>query len=173
MNSKQLDKLFRAMKDGNNGVFDEIYEQTRKTVYAFILTYTLSRADADDVMQDTYIRVMRSISNYEDGTNAMAWLIQIAKNTALNLLRKKKREIPTDFSANTVKFGTYVLDTDDSVMGAIAKWLSPDEQQIVILHTVAGYKHREIAEITDKPLGTVTWTYKNAVKKLNAALSGK
>lgn len=173
MNSKQLDRLFRDMKEGDGTAFEEIYEQTRKTVYAFILTYTMSRADADDATQDTYIRVMRSISHYEVGTNAMAWLLQVAKNTALNLLRKKKREIPTDFAANEVKFGTYVLDTDDSVMGAIVKCLTAEEQQIVILHSVAGYKHREIAVITEKPLGTVTWTYKNAVKKLNTALRGK
>ena len=45
------------------------------------------------------------------------------------------------------------------------KVLNEDELQIVLLHVVAGYKHREIAAMLDKPLGTVTWTYNNAIKK--------
>ncbi|MCM1042836.1 MAG: sigma-70 family RNA polymerase sigma factor [Corallococcus sp.] len=49
--------------------------------------------------------------------------------------------------------------------------LNDDEMQIVVLHAVAGYKHREIAQILGKPQGTVTWTYKNAITKLQNYLS--
>ena len=51
------------------------------------------------------------------------------------------------------------------VIPAMRKVLGQEELQIVLLHVVSGYKHREIAEFLGKPLGTVTWTYKNAVRK--------
>ena len=51
--------------------------------------------------------------------------------------------------------------------------LREEEAQIVILHVVGGYKHREIAELVKKPIGTVTWTYKNAIAKLKAYLEAE
>ena len=59
---------------------------------------------------------------------------------------------------------------DTTVTDAMKKVLTADEAQIVMLYVVAGFKHREIAEIVKKPVGTVLWTYNNSLKKLRKYL---
>ncbi|MBR2974450.1 MAG: RNA polymerase sigma factor, partial [Clostridia bacterium] len=101
-----------------------------------------------------------------DDTNFSAWMLQIAKNLAFNHLNKAKRVVATD------DFSTYSVDAKvDEMTEILNKALSLDERQVVVLHAVAGYKHREIAQIVGKPIGTVTWVYKNALAKLKKYLT--
>ena len=106
----------------------------------------------------------KGISTYRSGTNARAWLLQIAKNVALNDLKKKKREIPTE----NVEIGSY--EYTGTVTDVMEKVLSEEEQRIVTLHVLWKYKHREIGEILGCPTGTVTSKYKRAIEKLEKSL---
>ena len=115
-------------------------------------------------MQTTYLYVKKGISTYRSGTNARAWLLQIAKNVALNDLKKKKREIPTE----NVEMGSY--EYTGTVTDVMEKVLSEEEQRIVTLHVLWKYKHREIGEILGCPTGTVTSKYKRAIEKLKKSL---
>ena len=90
----------------------------------------------------------------------------------MNFLKRSGYERQTDFSeCEPSDDGESVeKQADTTVTDAIAKVLNGDEAQIVKLHVVAGLKHREIAEITGKPLGTVLWTYNNSLNKLRKYL---
>ena len=81
----------------------------------------------------------------------------------------------TDFNENEYLKPSYD-DTkfDDMPIFRIAKEiLNQEELEIVLLYVVSGYKHREIADMLDKPLGTILWTYNNSIKKLKKAVEGK
>lgn len=80
-----LDKLIKRLKNGDSSAFDEIYNQTRKSVYYVALSILRDKPLAEDVMQTTYIRVLKNLNSYTIGTNALAWIVKIAKNEALNL----------------------------------------------------------------------------------------
>ena len=106
-----------------------------------------------------------NISQYKHGTNGRAWIFQIAKNHALNELKRNKRTESIegmDFPSGGFEHGT--------VMDAMSRALSEDEQQIIILHVLWGYKHREIADLLGCPTGTVTSKYKRAIAKMKNAL---
>ena len=91
-----LDKYIKKLINGDASAFDEIYNQTRKSVYYAALAVLRDKALAEDVMQTTYMRVLKSIQSYTLGTNASAWIIKIAKNEALNIKKLIMREKPVN-----------------------------------------------------------------------------
>ena len=166
MGARDLNALLMRISQGDNAAFEELYVQTRRGVYSFLYSYFHNTADTEDAMQTTYLHVKRGISSYRSGTNARAWLLQIAKNVALNELKKKKREIPTE----DVELGAGEYTGTNTVTDFMEKVLSEEEQRIVTLHVLWKYKHREIGELLGCPTGTVTSKYKRAIEKLKKSL---
>lgn len=162
----EMDRLLVRIAGGDNAAFEELYARTARGVYAFLYTYLHNSADTEDAMQTVYLKVKTGIHSYRKGTNARAWLLQIAKNHALNELKKRKREVPTEFIEITAdeRFG------ENTVTDAMRRTLTEEEQRIVTLHVLWDYKHREIAQMLNCPIGTVTSKYKRAIEKLRNTL---
>ncbi|MGN0795432.1 MAG: RNA polymerase sigma factor [Christensenellales bacterium] len=164
MDNKTLNKLLQGIANGDNEAFANFYEITKKGVYAFV-SYYLPKEDAEDVMQDVYLLIRANAYKYQPDTNAKAWILQIAKNQSLNKLKKEKRYVPLEAAAEKG-----VCERYNSVSDVMKKCLSQEEYEIVTLHVVWGYKHKEIAEMISAPTGTVTSKYKRAVDKVKAAI---
>ncbi len=167
MKGKELDKLLVRISEGDNAAFERLYEQTRRGVYSFLYTYFHNQADTEDAMQSVYLNLKRGIHTYRHGSNASAWILQIAKNLALNEINKKKREVPTeeiDLGSTPHEGGRYEMND------LMQRTLTEEEQQIVTLHVIWNYKHREIGEMLGLPVGTVTSKYKRSLEKLKNAL---
>lgn len=139
-------------------------------LYNFALRMTNNPADADDLVQDTYLKAFRFWDKYEQGTNIRAWLFRIMKNSYINVYRKESKEPDTvdyddvkDFY-NTIKDDTVDSNDlqesvfgnllDDEVARAVAD-LPEDFRTVVILCDIEGLPYEEIAEFVDTPLGTV------------------
>lgn len=173
MDKKYLDNLIADMQQkSDENAFAEFYSLTKNGLYSFLLAILKDRAKTEDIMQDTYIKFRLGIQSYKTGTNPTAFLMQIGKRLAFNELRKGIRETDTDYAIWDMpdKSPDISESTDTTVLDAIKKYLSRDEAQIVMLHVVSGYKHREIAALLEKPLGTVIWSYNNSIKKLKKIL---
>ena len=165
-----LDKFIKRFINGDASAFDEIYNRTRKSVYYVVLSVLRDKALAEDVMQTTYIRVLKSIQSYTLGTNASAWIIKIAKNEALNVKRVRMREQSVDENENLTLFGVSEPDTYGELTDLAKRLLTDDEFSILMLVTACGYKRKEIGKMLDMPIPTVTWKYQNALSKLRNAL---
>lgn len=160
-----------ALQQGDENAFEDIYNDTKRGLFAFILSICRNYHTAEDMMQTAYIRLRTTISSYRAGENAYAWLYTIAKNAALNEMARQKREKSTDAFEEESTFGTYSIDEECSPITTVMnKVLGEEERQIVTLHVISGFKHREIAEMLEKPLGTELWTYNNALAKLKREL---
>lgn len=168
MDNRKLNAYAARIRTGDNGAFIRLYEATKKGVFSFVYSIVGNFQTAEDVTQETYLRVKTRISSYADGTNFSAWLLQIAKNLSYDTVEKRRRETPTDFAENDL--GTCEIPADKPMIRAVRNALDEREGNIVLLHAVSGYKHREIAKLLDMPLGTVTWSYKNAITKLKKYL---
>ena len=84
------------IKDGDMSAFDQLYTETSKGVYFMALSVLKDRGLAEEIMQETYIRMLKNLDSFDDGKNAMNWLLTMAKNLAINLYNRNKREIITD-----------------------------------------------------------------------------
>lgn len=157
------------IKDKNNVFEKELlpHIDALKT-FAFHLTY--NENDADDLVQETYMKAYRFIDKYIEGTNAKAWLFKILKNAYINEYRKKsKRPTQVDFE-DIVNYhdsddasSTSYLDLreeifqnmmGDEVTIAINR-LPIDFRTVILLCDVEGFTYEEISKIINVPIGTV------------------
>lgn len=166
MNKKELDLLMCKIAVGDDNAFTLLYEKTKRGVFAFVYSYLQNYADTEDVMQETFIAVKQKAKLYKANTDARAWLLQIAKNLSLDELRKRKQRIE---KAETIHNEPYE-EPRLPFLDELTKTLSDKEREIVLLHAVWNYKHKEIAHMKELPLGTVTWIYKTALAKLKKEL---
>lgn len=168
MSKAEINALLVRTANGDNAAFEKLYALTKKGVFAFLHTYLHNYADTEDAMQTVYLKIKTGISSYSAGTNGSAWVLQIAKNHALNELKKRRQTVELDETTVAVEMPAF--SGGSGVTEAMEKALSEEEQRIVALHVLWDYKHREIAQMLDYPTGTVTSKYKRAIEKLRKAL---
>lgn len=169
MEQSQINRLLCRVAAGDEQAFETLYIQTRNGIFSFLYSYLPNYHDCEDAMQDVYLKIRQGIGTYRQGTNGSAWMLQIAKNHALNILQARKRHPGVELDQLTVAAeDTTVLRL--TVLEAMRRALSGEEQRIVTMHVLWGYKHRQIAQMLDCPTGTVTSKYKRAMDKLRAAL---
>ena len=165
----KLDREVERLRAGDRDALERIYDQTYRAVFYAIYYILKDRAASEDILQETYLAAYRKLDRFQGG-NLTGWLVTIGKNLAINEYQKRRKEINVDFQENESLFGVYRVEerTETPLIDLADKILSEEEFQILALCAVAGYKRREVAEILKIPLGTVTWRYHEAIKKLKA-----
>ena len=168
-----LDLALIKIAKGDMEALEDVYNQTRKGVFNLVLPMVRDYYLAEDVTEQTYVLIYERAKQYQKGTSPINWILTIAKNLALKEIEKNNREIVTDFQEgenSNLVFENAPSEYDTPITNLANQVLSPEEYQILMLHAVSEYKHREIADILNIPLGTVTWKYNEAVKKLKQAI---
>jgi RNA polymerase sigma-70 factor (ECF subfamily) len=173
--------ILAAMSDRRVGTapdrseLDERFEQEAipllREMYAAAVRLTRNPTDAEDLLQETYLRAYRGFGGFQEGTNLRAWLYRILTNAFINTYRKRQRE-PQMVSDDELeewylyeKLGgegaeasaeAQVLERlpDEDVQDALAD-LPEQFRLAVLLADVEGFSYKEIAEILDIPIGTV------------------
>jgi len=164
MNHKELDVYIEKYINGEAIAFDEIYKETKKSVYLSIYSIIKDQSLIEDVMQDTYLKAINSIEYYKLGTNFKAWISRIARNTSLNLVKKRNKEDIIEVEANPHIYNDQL--NSHPLLDIALKILDGYEKEIIIYRIVLGHKFKEIGNIMGLPLGTVFWIYKNAISKI-------
>ncbi|MEW6194042.1 MAG: sigma-70 family RNA polymerase sigma factor [Bacteroidota bacterium] len=157
----------------------------RDSLYNYALRLTGDEDDADDLVQETYLKAFRFFDKFERGTNCKAWLFRILKNSYINDYRKLKKEpgkVDYDdvqnfyetIKSDEVESKHYEQDAfsnllDDDVSSALAK-LPEDFRTVIILSDIEGFTYEEIADFVDIPVGTVRSRLHRARKMLYAQL---
>jgi len=170
--SQCLDDCIHAMAAGDSSGLEVLYEKASPAVFGFALSILKNRQDAEDVLQDCFISAYGGAAGYRAHGKPMAWLITIARNLCMQKLRERKRtsDIPEEDWERYLESLDRVSAEDKIVLSECMRTLTDEERQIVVLHAVGGFKHREIAELTDIPLPTVLSKYSRAIKKLRKHL---
>lgn len=169
------EELLRRVGLGDREAFSQLYQNTDRTIYSFILSILKNPQDAEEVMQETYLKVWTSASAYQAQGKPLAWMFTIARNLCYMKFRDQKRmaDIGLD-ELSGEEIGEVCLPlenlADAMVLRTALEILKEDERQIVLLHASAGLKHREIAAGLEMPLATVLSKYNRAIKKLKQHL---
>jgi RNA polymerase sigma-70 factor (ECF subfamily) len=172
----------------DRGRFTELAMPHMQALYSAALRMTRNPADAEDLVQETFLKAYRAFDRYEDGTNLRAWLYKILTNTFINSYRAAKRrpekadvediedlylyrrlgELRGD-EGRSAEDEVFDRFTDDEVKLAIESL--PEAFRIaVLLADVEGFSYKEIAEITEVPIGTVMSRIHRGRKALQKAL---
>jgi RNA polymerase sigma-70 factor (ECF subfamily) len=157
------------------------------SLYGAAIRLTRNPTDAEDLVQETYLRAYRGFAGFQEGTNLKAWLYRILTNSYINIYRKKQREPQTAEGPEDVE-EWYLYDrlggrnvegsAEEAVLDQIpdqavkeAVESLPERFRLpVLLADVEGFSYKEIAEIMDTPIGTVMSRLHRGRKALEKAL---
>ena len=179
---KDADLINRYFK-GDAKALEFLISRYLNQVYGFAFYLTKNSADADDITQETFVKIWKNLKKYDPAKNFKTWALTIAKNTALDFFKKKKM----------LNFSDFINDGDSSSLEAIPDPEPlPDEllfkknlaqelnkiieqlpkaaELIIKLHHQQELTFQEIAEITEQPLNTVKSRYRRALIKLRSLL---
>lgn len=170
--NREIDIQIEALALGDIEALAGLYPYISKPVYSYALSILKNRHDAEDILEDTLLNIHKSAASYKPSGRPMSWIMGITSNLCYNKLRREKRLVPgsiEDILPDAVDY-TASDPQDSAIIKICMEQLSDIERQIVMLHVLAGLKHRETAQILLLPLSTVLSKYSRALKKLRAAL---
>lgn len=167
-----IEAYIERIAGGDKEALASLYEQTHAAVYGFALSILKNKQDAEDVEHDTYLQIWKAACSYTPAGKPLSWMFTITRNLARMQLRKASRTVtvsPEDWQGMFADEPA-VNHEDRLILASLLEILSDEERQIVMLYTMTGLKHREIAELLDLKLSTVLSKYTRAIKKLRNAL---
>ena len=171
VDEKQFHACMKKIKAGDKAALHEIYEKYIGYIYSVVFQVVMNREDAEDITSEFFIKLWKLADTYRSGKGHKAWMATIARNMAIDLLRKNKREVLTEDFADSISDNASDDDVEGEVLAdmslqAALDTLKPGEREIVNMKIMGELTFQEIADILKQPMGTVTWRYQNAIKKL-------
>ena len=182
MTEHEFYTAIKGLAKGNKDMLHAIYDAYGRLIYTIVYDILKNREDAEDVTSEFFIKLIRVAGTYQKKTSHRAWLIRIARNMAIDLLRKRGHEYllheTEDAPQDQLEEGGTVETTstvEEHVvlaedMRQAIQTLSDREREVLDLKLVGDLKFREIAKTLGQPLGTVTWLYNQGIKKLRRCL---
>src|SRR4030042_2912213 len=176
-------KLIEEYLNGREEAFAELLKKYLGPVYNFLCRITNSKEAAEDIAQDVFLKVWKNIQRFDQNRNFKTWIFAIAKNTALDYLRKK-RELPFSIFTNDEgnnkleeikdeeKLPDEILEQSDLVekLDEILQKLPPHYRAILVLHYKEDLTLHEVAEILDEPYNTIKSRHQRGLAQFRKAI---
>ena len=168
----QIESFLAQIAAGEREGLQGLCRLIQTDVYAYALSKTGSRQDADDVAQDTFVQIYKYAKQYKPQGKPLAWIFTIELNLIRRLFQLRKRTVNFEEKLQNTDSGVDVETqvVNNQFLQAMLRLLNEEEREVVALHIVSGLKHREIAKLLGKPLSTVLSKYNRAIKKLQNIL---
>lgn len=183
MNEQQFENAVARMVQGDKTALKEIYISYAGYIYRIIYEVLQNKENAEDVTSEFFIRLWDKADQFKPGSGHKGYLAVIARNMAVDFLRKHKKEELTALLQDLGEEGEEQKkgsrkpaedkssQVEEQVIGSMTirqalDMLKPSERQIISLKILGEMTFKEIAAAMEIPMGTVTWKYQNAVKKL-------
>lgn len=166
------ESLFSRIEAGEKEAFCTLYQQTSNAVFSYALSLLRNRTDAEDAMQETFLKIRSAAHLYTPMGKPMAWIFTITRNICMMKYRRQKHfsAISVEEIREDVDFHQIEDREDRIVLETAFQVLSQEECQIIVMHAVSGLRHREISELLHIPLSTVLSKYRRGLKKLRRQL---
>lgn len=191
--SRELSRLLARAGLGDRAAFARLYELSSAHLFAVILRINRDRAQAEDVLQEVYVNVWRAAQSFDAAqSQPLTWLTSIARNRAIDSLRRKQTEpsllsstLPAPLGNDSNEERDVYDDVADNAPGPLAllaqasdaralsqcmQGLSAQQRQSVALAFYDGLSHAEVAEQMREPLGTVKSWVRRALIALKSCL---
>lgn len=155
--------ILESAKNGNLKSFEKILFQYEKAIFNYLLKITGQKQDAEDLAQETFIKLYLSLDKIEIDKSFKAWLYKIATNTAYDWLRRKKKQpflsniedIQEKIESETNKSDpAYYMEQKETVNAGLDK-INPAHRSVLLLYYFQDFSYGEIADILGIPVNTV------------------
>ena len=190
MDEREFELCMEAMQKGDKQGLRQVYEAYARYIYAIVYGILGNRANAEDVTSEFFIKLWEKADYYKSGGGHKGYLATMARNMSIDYLRKYKKEELTavlqdmqtewEEQQENGKSGHALnrkisqiqnQSVENEVIGKmnlqeILQISKPGERRIIDMKVLGGLTFKEIAKILSVPMGTVTWQYQNAIRKL-------
>lgn len=175
MTEAAFDACIEAILKGDRQGLRDIYDAYLDYIYRIVYGVVGRREDAEDITSEFFIKLWQQADKYKGGSGHKGYLATIARNMALDHMRKYKKEVLESFTQGSEDEAIFEPVSDDNteaeVIGDVAikeaiSKLNSKEQQIINMKVLSEMTFAEISETLKVPMGTVTWRYREAIKKL-------
>lgn len=184
MEQEKFDDCMLRICRGEKNALKEIYEAYATYIYSVILRVVNQSTDAEDITSEFFIKLWTNSDKYVPGGGHKAFLATMARNMAIDYLRKHNREVPIgDFSTEqedesegasaevSLMERKQENTVEDEVIEEVSlkealERLKPREREVIHFKIMGDLTFKEIAEAMQIPMGTVTWLYRQALEKL-------
>ncbi len=168
-----------AKPETKEKAFSMLVQTYQERLYWHIRRMVVSHDDADDVLQNTFVKVWRNLANFQGNSKLYTWLYRIATNESLTFLNKKKRTSSTPLETDDYDLGATLtsdpyFDGDEiqiRLQEAI-ETLPAKQKQVFLLRYYDEMKYDEMSEVLDTSVGALKASYHHAVKKIEKFLTG-
>lgn len=158
--------------------FQELVSQYQRPLYAHIRNIVLNHDDADDILQNTFVKVFRNLDSFKGESKLFSWIYRIATNEALTFLQQKSKRFQTTnedyLMQQTEKMKADEYFDGDEIQLKLQKAIAmlPEKQQLIFkMKYFEELKYEEISEILGTTVGGLKASYHIAVKKIEEYLS--
>lgn len=170
--------LVERARSGDGGAFDELVRRHLRAAFAVAVAVLGEPSDAEDVCQDAFLTALQQLDSCQPDRFA-GWLLRIVKNRAISVQRRQKvrRAIPLEWANGARSRDDPARDADQSVLrdrlSAALELLPERQREVLLLHDLEGWRHREIGEALGMPEGTVRYTLFHARRAVRETLGPK
>ncbi|HXX31285.1 MAG TPA: RNA polymerase sigma factor [Myxococcaceae bacterium] len=172
------EELMHRFRVGDGAAFPALVERHRARVFAFVLRLTQDRGRAEDVLQETWLRVVRGAAGWQPTARFTTWVYTIARNLCLDSLRRDQHRAADPLPGDPPDAGSAWSDPERGARAAELRpllesavaALPPEQREVFLLREVAGVPFKEIARVTGAPEPTVKSRMRYALEALRAHL---
>jgi RNA polymerase sigma factor (sigma-70 family) len=143
--------------EGDRRMQEELYRRFSPRMYAVCLRYASNAEEAEDILQEGFIKVFKKLSSFRSEGSFEGWVRRIFVNTAIEQFRRKKYLLPvTEKEENTIegKYFSVLDELAEKDILALVRELSPGYRTVFNMYVVEGYTHKEIADMLGISEGT-------------------
>lgn len=168
-------ELINKCCDGNRIAYREFYELFAAELLAIALRYMKTKQEAEDVVQDAFIKAFKGLASFNQNASLKTWLTRIVINTALNKLRSQhKNQFQNSDEFESVETGVLPLaNYSFTELVSFIQQLPIGCRSVFNLYAIEGYSHKEIAEMLSISLGTSKSQYHRSKVLLQQMISSE
>ncbi len=179
-------ELITEYRQGDERAFTLLVERYLLSVYRFLFHLSRSAAIADDLTQETFVKVWRHLSRFQTTKSFQTWVFSIARNTAIDFFRKKQpivfsqlEDEEREYFENTIQderpLPTEILDrqVDAEELQNALQTISPPAKAVVLMHDLEDMTFQAIADATNESMNTVKSRYRRALLRLREYFNAK
>jgi RNA polymerase sigma factor (sigma-70 family) len=174
------EELVTSLKNGDQNSLGFLYDNYSAALFGVIIRIVESQENAEDILQEVFVKIWRNISSYDKSKGKLyTWLINIARNTAIDSLRAKDHKIKSQIQSidNSVrsinKQYSVGIHPDHIGLKTLVSKMKPEHKQLIDKLYFEGYTQEEAAEELNIPLGTVKTRARAAISQLREVFIGK
>jgi RNA polymerase sigma-70 factor (ECF subfamily) len=182
----RIAELVERFRGGDEGAFNDLVRLFEKKIYAHAYQMLGNHTEADEVLQETFVRLVKNISRLRADSHFSSFVFRIATNLCIDLIRKRQRKTVNVEEGEFEAAGHYQLELSRSIptpeeeqenrelletINSAISELPPKQQATIILHDIEGYSKQEIADMMQCPQATVRSNLHIARSKVKKRLS--